>query len=72
VCAAGWLARELRLGHVDGPVPAISPGDVDEAAVVLLRYATEPAVVPGSGLSGFELVDSFRQGFVDGGSACGL
>ncbi|WP_448641314.1 neutral zinc metallopeptidase [Geodermatophilus sp. URMC 63] len=72
VCAVGWLARELRLGHVDGPVPAISPGDVDEAAVVLLRYATEPTVVPGSGLSGFELVDSFRQGFVDGGSACGL
>ncbi|MBM7806169.1 putative metalloprotease [Geodermatophilus bullaregiensis] len=70
VCAVGWLARELHLGHVDGPGLAISPGDVDEAAVVLLQYATELTVVPESGLSGFELVDHFRQGFVDGGRAC--
>jgi predicted metalloprotease len=72
VCAVGWLVREVHLGHVDEPALAISPGDVDEAAVVLLRYATEPTVVPESGLSGFELVDHFRRGFVDGGRACGL
>jgi hypothetical protein len=72
VCATGWLAREAYLGDLDGARLEISPGDVDEAAVVLLRYATEPTVVPESGLSGFELVDSFRQGFVDGGDACGL
>ncbi|PWW22576.1 putative metalloprotease [Geodermatophilus normandii] len=72
VCATGWLAREAYLGDLDGARLEISPGDVDEAAVVLLQYATEPTVVPESGLSGFELVDSFRQGFVDGGSACGF
>jgi hypothetical protein len=72
VCATGWLAREAHLGRLDGARLDISPGDVDEAAVVLLQYATEPTVVPDSGLSGFELVDSFRQGFVDGGGACGL
>ncbi|WP_369256104.1 hypothetical protein [Geodermatophilus amargosae] len=72
VCATGWLAREAHLGELDGARLRISPGDVDEAAVVLLQYATEPTVVPESGLSGFELVDSFRQGFVEGGSACGL
>ncbi|WP_336028476.1 hypothetical protein [Geodermatophilus sp. FMUSA9-8] len=72
VCATGWLAREMYLGEIDAAQLAISPGDVDEAAVVLLQYATDPAVVPDSGLSGFQLVDSFRQGFVDGGGSCGL
>ncbi|MGY1736315.1 neutral zinc metallopeptidase [Geodermatophilus sp. SYSU D00684] len=72
VCATGWLAREAYLGALDGAPVALSPGDVDEAAVVLLQYATEPTVVPEPDLSGFELVDSFRQGFADGGDACGL
>ena len=62
----------MYLGEIDAAQLAISPGDVDEAAVVLLQYATDPAVVPDSGLSGFQLVDSFRQGFVDGGGSCGL
>ncbi|MGY1617186.1 neutral zinc metallopeptidase [Geodermatophilus sp. SYSU D00691] len=72
VCAAGWYARELSLGTVDGAPVTISPGDVDEAAVVLLQYATMRSVLPDAGLSGFELVDYFRQGFVEGGAACGL
>ncbi|SDC15709.1 Predicted metalloprotease [Geodermatophilus telluris] len=72
VCATGWLVREVHRGAVDGLDVEISPGDVDEAAVVLLRYATEPAVVPVARLSGFELVDDFRRGFVDGGVACGF
>ncbi|MGY1732168.1 hypothetical protein ACI798_11685 [Geodermatophilus sp. SYSU D01045] len=72
VCATGWLAREAYLGELDGVQPGLSPGDVDEAAVVLLQYATEPTVVAEPELSGFELVDSFRRGFVDGGDACGL
>jgi len=72
VCAAGWYARELHAGAVTAGPIEISPGDVDEAAVVLLRYATERSVLPDAGLSGFELADYFRQGFVDGGSACRL
>jgi hypothetical protein len=72
VCATGWLVREVHRGAVDGLDVALSPGDVDEAAVVLLRYATDETVVPVPGLSGFELVDDFRRGFVEGGAACGF
>ncbi|MGY1811612.1 neutral zinc metallopeptidase [Blastococcus sp. SYSU D00820] len=76
ICASGWMARELYLGEVDAVAEAgieLSPGDVDEAAVVLLQYATEDDVIDDSaGFSGFELVDAFRQGFVQGGRACGL
>jgi hypothetical protein len=39
---------------------------------VLLQYATDPTVVAVPGLSGFELVDDFRRGFVEGGVACGF
>ncbi|WP_409328572.1 hypothetical protein [Trujillonella humicola] len=70
VCTAGWVARELFQEDVDGAPVEISPGDVDEAAVVLLRYGEQESVLPGSDTSGFELVDSFRQGFV--GGTCGL
>jgi predicted metalloprotease len=70
VCATGWLAREFALGDVEGADYEISPGDVDEAAVVLLQYGEGDNVLPGSDSSGFELVDAFRQGFV--GGTCGL
>ncbi|MGY1740828.1 MULTISPECIES: neutral zinc metallopeptidase [unclassified Blastococcus] len=70
VCTAGWIAREMVRGDVDGAGYVISPGDVDEAAVTLLRHAEGDAVLPGSDSSGFELVDAFRQGFV--GGSCGL
>jgi len=72
VCAAGWTARELAAGAVPASPLEISPGDVDEAAVVLLQYATKRSVLPDAGLSGFELADHFRRGFLDGGAACGL
>jgi predicted metalloprotease len=72
VCASGWYTRQLYDGAVPGVAVELSPGDVDEAAVVLLEYATRRSVLPDAGLTGFELVDSFRQGFVDGGSACRL
>lgn len=72
VCTAGWFARELYRGDVEETPLSISPGDVDEAAVVLLQYGTQHNVIPESGLTGFELVDFFRRGFVDGGAACGL
>ncbi len=71
-CAAGWLARELHLAEVSGVRRPLAPGDVDEAAVVLLQHAGDPTVVPGPGVSGFALVDSFRRGFADGGDACDL
>jgi predicted metalloprotease len=70
VCTTGWLAREFLDDEVDAARYALSPGDVDEAAVVLLRYGEGDNVLPGSDANGFELVDSFRQGFLAGG--CGL
>ncbi|MGY1609621.1 neutral zinc metallopeptidase [Geodermatophilus sp. SYSU D00700] len=70
-CATGWLTRETFLGEVDG-ARQLAPGDVDEAALALLRYAGDPAVVASAGLSDFELLDAFRRGFVDGGDRCGF
>ncbi len=70
VCATGWMAREFLDGEVAGAGAGFSPGDVDEAAVALLRYGEGDSVLPGSDSTGFELVDSFRQGFLDG--SCGL
>ncbi|WP_029433630.1 neutral zinc metallopeptidase [Blastococcus sp. URHD0036] len=70
VCTTGWMARELFRGDVAGGGASISPGDVDEAAVALLRYGEGDNVLPASDSSGFELVDAFRQGFL--GGTCGL
>ena len=70
VCSAGWMARELLRGDVGGAASPISPAEVDEAAVTLLRYGEGDNVLPGSDSSGFELVDAFRQGFL--GGTCGL
>lgn len=69
VCATGWLAREMHLGHLPGTRLQLAPGDVDEAAVVLLRYAT---ALPGPSASGFALTDAFRRGFAGGGDVCDL
>jgi predicted metalloprotease len=72
VCASGWYTRQLYDGAVSGGTVEFSSGDVDEAAVALLEYGTRRSVLAGAGLTGFELVDSFRQGFVDGRGACRL
>ncbi|MGY1695042.1 hypothetical protein ACI780_09010 [Geodermatophilus sp. SYSU D00814] len=69
-CATGWLTREAFDGEIEDV--RLAPGDVDEAVTALLQYGTDPAVLAPSGLSGFELVDAFRRGFVDGGDRCGF
>ena len=52
---------------------ALSPGDLDEAVQVLLGYDYVSRDVAGHGLaSGFDRVDEFRAGTVDGVPACGL
>ncbi|SNS04924.1 Predicted metalloprotease [Geodermatophilus pulveris] len=68
VCLTGWFSavffdNELRTAE-------ISPGDIDEAAQFLLAYGTDPSVVPDVQLSGFQLVDLFRNGFFEGAAAC--
>jgi hypothetical protein len=48
----------------------ISPGDLDESVQFLLTYGTDPAVLPDVDLSGFQQVDLFRAGFLEGLAAC--
>jgi hypothetical protein len=36
----------------------------------LLTYGTDPSVVPEVSLTGFQLVDLFRNGFFEGAAAC--
>jgi hypothetical protein len=68
VCLTGWFSsaffdNELRAAD-------ISPGDIDEAVQFLLTYGTDPSVVPEVSLTGFQLVDLFRNGFFEGAAAC--
>lgn len=58
------LRRETGFG--------LSPGDLDEAVQVLVGYDYASRDVSGQGLpSGFERVDRFRAGALDGPDACG-
>ncbi|MFC7573499.1 hypothetical protein ACFQX8_14445 [Klenkia terrae] len=77
-CQAGAFSGAALYGEVatevDGqPVGiTLSPGDFDEAVQFLLAYGKDPTVFPDLGISGFQLVDVFRQGFLYGLTACGL
>jgi hypothetical protein len=70
VCLSGWYAARVFQGEAAGA--EISPGDVDESVQFLLAFGNEPSVVPVADLTGFQLVDLFRAGFVEGLDACGL
>jgi predicted metalloprotease len=70
VCLAGAFTRAVLAGEVANI--AISPGDADESVQFLLAYSDDPAVLGDVGLSGFQLVDVFRNGVVGGQSACGI
>jgi predicted metalloprotease len=69
VCLTGWYAGRFWTGDFTD-VGQLSPGDVDEAAVFLLTYGQEEGVFPNTELSGFEMVDAFRDGFLNGGAGC--
>jgi predicted metalloprotease len=68
VCLTGWFSAAF----FDNELQAadISPGDIDEAVQFLLSYGTDPSVVPEVALTGFQLVDLFRNGFFQGAAAC--
>jgi predicted metalloprotease len=70
VCLSGWYAARVYAAEAGGPV--VSPGDIDESVQFLLAFGNEPSVVPDADLTGFQLVDLFRSGFLDGLDACGL
>jgi predicted metalloprotease len=70
VCLSGWFSAQVYNRQI--PEILISPGDLDESVLFLLVYGVEDDVLGAADLSGFQLVDLFRAGFVEGGSACGL
>ncbi len=69
VCLTGWYAARVynRQAGLE-----ISPGDIDESIQFLLTYGNSPTVLPAADLTGFELVDRFRNGFESGLRACDL
>jgi hypothetical protein len=70
ICLTGWYAAAVADNELSGIT--ISPGDVDESVQFLLTRARDEAVLPGLDISGFELVDLFRAGFLEGASACDI
>ncbi|MDQ3735629.1 MAG: hypothetical protein M3400_16810 [Actinomycetota bacterium] len=75
VCLAGWYSAVFFTGEIpfeQGDGASISPGDIDEAVIFLVEHAPRREVLPESNLSGFQLVDFFRRGFVVGPDGCGV
>ncbi|SFL50989.1 hypothetical protein [Geodermatophilus ruber] len=70
VCLTGWYGSQVADGTIPGVV--ISPGDLDESVQFLLEYGNDPQVLPDVELSGFQLVDLFRSGYLEGPRACGI
>lgn len=68
VCLTGWFSAQVYNRQI--PDLLISPGDLDESVLFLLEYGVQPDVLGAADLSGFQLVDVFRNGFVEGVTAC--
>jgi predicted metalloprotease len=71
VCLTGWYEAQVFNDQFPDVV-TISPGDIDEAVRFLLSYGVNDAVFPNTDASGFELLEQFRAGFLQGGSACDI
>jgi hypothetical protein len=69
LCLTGWYAAKV-FNRQAGERVIISPGDLDESVQFLLTYGNDPTVLPDVDLSGFQQVDLFRGGFVEGLAAC--
>jgi predicted metalloprotease len=68
VCLTGWYAAQVYNRTITTVL--ISPGDLDESVQFLLDYGDDPDVLGGADLTGFQLVDLFRGGFVEGARVC--
>jgi len=69
VCLTGFYAAKVYKGEAKAE---ISPGDVDESVQFLLTYGNDADVLAAVKLSGFQLVDLFRNGFLQGLDSCGI
>jgi predicted metalloprotease len=70
VCLTGWYEAQIFNGAFQSANVQISPGDVDEAVVFLLDYGVRNSVFPDTNASGFQLLLSYRAGFLQGGAPC--
>jgi predicted metalloprotease len=68
VCLTGWFSAQVYNGRLSSV--KISPGDLDESVSFLLQYGRNAQVLPDVGLTGFQLVDLFRNGYLQGAAAC--
>jgi predicted metalloprotease len=68
VCLTGWYAAQVYNRTIS--TVQISPGDLDESVQFLLTYGDDDQVLGAADLTGFQLVDLFRGGFVEGPGPC--
>ncbi|WP_448640685.1 neutral zinc metallopeptidase [Geodermatophilus sp. URMC 63] len=67
VCLTGWYSAQVYRQQLS---VRISPGDLDESVQFLLEYGNDPDVLADTELTGFQLVDVFRAGFLQGAGPC--
>ncbi|MGY1673058.1 neutral zinc metallopeptidase [Geodermatophilus sp. SYSU D00710] len=70
VCLTGWYSAQVYNNQLESV--RISPGDIDESVQFLLEYGNDPDVLADVELTGFQLVDLFRAGFLNGAEPCGV
>jgi hypothetical protein len=68
ICLTGWYSAQVYNRTVTSV--QISPGDLDESVQFLLTYGDDDQVLGAADLTGFQLVDLFRGGFVEGVGPC--
>jgi predicted metalloprotease len=68
VCLTGWYSAQVYNNQLESV--RISPGDIDESVQFLLTYGNDPDVLADVELTGFQLVDLFRAGFLNGAEPC--
>jgi predicted metalloprotease len=68
VCLTGWYSAQVYNRTITSV--QISPGDLDESIQFLLTYGDDDHVLGTGNLTGFQLVDLFRGGFVEGVGPC--
>jgi predicted metalloprotease len=68
VCLTGWYSAQVYNRQLQ--TVQISPGDIDESVQFLLEYGNDPDVLADVELTGFQLVDLFRAGFLNGAGPC--
>jgi predicted metalloprotease len=70
-CLTGAAAGEL-IDPANRYKITLSPGDFDEATVLLLSVGADTQIVAPGGLTAFQRVDAFRSGVTNGVAGCAL